>query len=538
MDRIWQSQHEDKPTDITHSGTVVDMFEHAVTTWGTRHAFNGFFVNLLYDEVDRLSRDFAAWIQSRGVKKGDRVAVMMPNLLTYPVVAFGIIRAGAVLVSVNPLYTPRELAHQINDSGADMIVLFNGATPTLEAALMDTDVKNIVTLGLFDLCDLQGPNPPVTPNIAARATTLPEALLAGAEMDFTRPDLTPDDLLFLQYTGGTTGLSKGAMLSHGNLMANIAQFEWHVKGHLRPGEETIITALPLYHIFALMVNFLCYFKHGALNVLIANPRDIPAFVKEWSKYRVTSFTGVNTLFVGLMNTPGFADCDFSDFRIAFGGGAPVQVAVSERWKAITGVSICEGFGLSETSPIISANILGAERFGTVGIPSPSTDFKLLDDDGTEVPVGEAGEICVRGPQVMSGYWRREDTRHEVFTEDGFFRTGDIGTFDEEGFLRVVDRKKDMILVSGFNVFPNEVEDVLARMDGLVESAVIGVPDAHSGETVKAFCVRRAPEVHAEHVIAHCRQYLAGYKVPHQVAFVDALPKSTVGKILRRELRDA
>ncbi len=534
MEPIWYQQYDGKPTEIEHSGTVVDMFEAAVAKWGERPAFNGFFVNLRYSEVDRLSRDFAAWLQSRGVKKGDRVAVMLPNLLSFPVVAFGIIRAGAVMVSVNPLYTPRELAHQLNDSGAETVVIFNGSTPTLAAIAAEINVKTIVTLGLFDLCDLQGPNPPVAPAVATRSIPLPDVLLSGAGMPFNPPVLTPDDLLFLQYTGGTTGLSKGARLTHSNLIANIAQFEWTVEGHLRPGEETIITALPLYHIFALMVNFLCYFKHGALNVLIANPRDMAGFVKEWSKFRVTSMTGVNTLFVGLMHTPGFDKCDFSEFRIAFGGGAPVQVAVSERWKAVTGVSICEGYGLSETSPIISANILGRENFGTVGIPMPSTEFSLRQDDGTEAVVGE---ICVRGPQVMSAYWGLEDRRAEAFTEDGFFRTGDIGEFDETGFLRIVDRKKDMIVVSGFNVFPNEIEDVLARMEGLLESAVIGIPDDRTGEAVKAFCVRSDPSVETDDIIAHCRKFLAAYKVPHNVVFVDALPKSTVGKILRRDLRD-
>lgn len=534
MDHIWYQQYGGKPTTIEHSGTVVDMFEEAVAKWDERPAFNGLYVNLRYNEVDRLSRDFAAWLQQQGVKKGDRVAVMLPNLLSFPVVAFGIIRSGAVMVSVNPLYTPRELAHQINDSGAEIVVIFNGSTAVLAEALVDVTVREIVTLGLFDLCDLQGPNPPIAPAVASRSVTLPEVLLTGAELPFERPVLTPEDLLFLQYTGGTTGLSKGAMLTHSNLMANIAQFEWTVEGHLRPGEETIITALPLYHIFALMVNLLCYFKHGALNVLIANPRDMAGFVKEWSKFRVTSMTGVNTLFVGLMHTPGFEKCDFSEFRIAFGGGAAVQVAVSERWKAMTGVSICEGYGLSETSPVISSNILGRENFGTVGVPMPSTEFSLRDGDGNEAAIGE---ICVRGPQVMSGYWGSENSPCEAFTEDGFFRTGDIGQFDEAGFLRVVDRKKDMISVSGFNVFPNEIEDVLARMDGLLESAVIGIPDERSGEAVKAFCVRSDKTIEAAQVIAHCRKYLTGYKVPHHVTFVETLPKSTVGKVLRRDLRD-
>lgn len=538
MKRIWQQQYGHMPNEVEYSGTIVDLFDEAVAKWGDKPAFHCLHVNLRYSEVASLSRDFGAYLQSLGVKKGDRVAVMMPNLLTFPVVSFGIIRAGGVQVSVNPLYTAHELAHQINDSGADTVIVFNGATPTLAAALPEINVKNIITLGLFDLCDLQGPNPPVAPEIAARSVALPEALLAGKEMAFNPPEIRPEDLLFLQYTGGTTGLSKGAMLSHENLVSNVAMFEAVVSEEMRPGEEVVITALPLYHIFALMVNFLCYFKHGALNVLIPNPRDMPGFVKEWSKFRVTAMTGVNTLFVGLMNTPGFDECDFSDFRVAFGGGAPVQVAVSERWKQMTGVSICEGFGLSETSPIIAVNLIGKEKFGTVGVPTPSTDFKILDDDNVELGIGEAGEICVKGPQVMSGYWRREETHHEFFTDDDYFRTGDIGVFDETGTLKIVDRKKDMILVSGFNVFPNEVEDVLAHLSGLVESACVGVPDERTGEAVKVVCVRRDDSVTEEAIIAHCRENLAAYKVPHHITFVEALPKSTVGKILRRELREA
>lgn len=537
MERIWQQHYDGKPTEIESGATITEMFDEAVARWGTRPAFRLGEDTLGFDEVAVLSRDFAAWLQARGVRKGDRVAVMMPNLLAFPVVAFGIIRAGAVMVSVNPLYTPRELAHQLRDSGADTIIVFNGATPTLDAALGEVGIANIVTLGLSDFCAVQGDSPAAAPAVAARATTLAEAMSVGADLPFDPPLIAPDDLLFLQYTGGTTGLAKGAMLTHKTLMTNVMQFEWMVHGHMCPGDEIVITALPLYHVFGLMVNFLCFFKQGALNVLIANPRDAEGFVREWSKYQVTSFTGVNTLFVGLMNTPGFADCDFSRLRIAFGGGAPVQVAVSQRWKEITGIPICEGYGLTETGPIISANVLGRERYGTVGIPIPSTEIKLLTDDDSEAAIGEPGEICVRGPQVMKGYWRREDTRHEAFTEDNYFRTGDVGQFDADGYLRVVDRKKDTILVSGFNVYPNEIEDVLARMQGLVETAAVGVPDPHSGESVKAFCVRRDPGIDAEQVIAHCRRYLTGYKVPRQVAFVDALPKSTVGKILRRELRD-
>ncbi|MFV0292715.1 MAG: AMP-binding protein [Paracoccus sp. (in: a-proteobacteria)] len=538
MEPVWQKQYNGMPAEVEYSGSIVDMFDQAVVKWGDRPAFHCLHVNLRYSEVAALSRDFAAYLQQHlGIRKGDRVAVMMPNLLTFPVVSFGIIRTGAIQVSVNPLYTPRELAHQLNDSGAETIVIFNGATPTLEAALAETNVRNIITLGLFDLCDLQGPNPPVAPGVLSGSVALPDVLLAGQKLPFDAPQISGDDLLFLQYTGGTTGLSKGAMLSHSNLVSNIAMFEWVVGKYLRSGEEVIITALPLYHIFALMVNFLCYFKHGALNVLIPNARDLPALVAEWSKFRITSLTGVNTLFIGLMNTPGFDQCDFSELRIAFAGGAPVQVAVSERWKTFTGVNICEGLGMSETSPITATNLLGRERFGTVGVPMPSTDLSIRDENGRELGIGEAGEICFRGPQVMSGYWQRENINSEVFTDDGYLLTGDIGIVDDDGYLTVVDRKKDMILVSGFNVFPNEIEAVLAEMDGLLESACVGVPDEKSGEAIRAVCVRKDPEITEEDIIAYCRQHLTAYKVPRQIIFTEALPKSTVGKILRRELRE-
>ena len=539
MERIWQKQYGHIPKEIETTGTVVDLLNEAVARWGDKPAFHGLNVNLSFNEVDRLSRDVAAWLQSTlGVKKGDRIAVMMPNLLVHPVISFGIIRAGAIQVNVNPLYTPRELGHQLNDSGSETIFIFNQVTPTLAACLEQTCVKNIVTTGLFDLCDLQAPNPPVHPDIAGRSVKLPAVLTAGADLSFTAPDITPSDLIFLQYTGGTTGLSKGAMLSHGNLMNNIASFEAWIQPSLQPGEEVIITALPLYHIFALMVNFLCYFKLGAHNVLIANPRDLPALVAEWKKWRVTVFTGVNTLFVGLLGTPGFDACDFSKFKVCFGGGSAVQAPVSKRWQAVTGLNIVEGYGLSETSPIVSANLVTAKDFtGTIGLPFPSTDFSFRDDDGKEVAVGQTGEICIKGPQVMSGYWGREESNHEVFTPDGYFRTGDIGFINEEGYVRIVDRKKDMILVSGFNVFPNEIEDVLAGMDTLVESACVGIPDDKTGEAVKVYCVKKSPDVTAEDVQAFCRANLTAYKVPKHVAFIEALPKSTVGKVLRRELRN-
>lgn len=540
MERFWQKHYGKIPAEVQATGTVADLLTEAVAQWGDKPAFHGLHVNLRYSEVDALSRDVAAWLQMRiGLKKGDRVAVMMPNLLVHPVVSFGIIRAGGVQVNVNPMYTPRELEHQLNDAAVETIVIFNQVTPTLAAVLEKTGIKTVITTGLFDLCDLQAPNPPVHPAVAPLAVSLPQVLTEGRDMGFAAPVITQDDLIFLQYTGGTTGLSKGAMLTHGNLMANIVGFETWVGDRVRLGEEVIITALPLYHIFALTVNFLSYFKLGALNVLIANPRDMPGFVLEWKKWRVTAFTGVNTLYNGLLNTPGFSECDFSDLTVSFSGGSATQRVVSDRWQALTGLHITEGYGLSETSPTVSANLLGGADFtGTVGIPFPSTDIKLLDARDVEVGIGERGEICVKGPQVMSGYWGFEADRDKFFTRDGFFRTGDIAMIDAEGFIRILDRKKDMIIVSGFNVFPNEIEDVLSSMPGLLESACVGVPDDKTGEAVKVFCVKETPEINAEDVIAYCRQNLTAYKVPRQVSFVDELPKSTVGKILRRELREA
>lgn len=541
MDKIWQQHYGSIPKeiDVAAQGTIVDLFEEAVATYAEKTAFHALYTNISYAEVDRLSRDFAAYLQTKlGLKKGARVAVMMPNLLSFPVVSFGIIRAGMVQVNVNPLYTPRELGHQMKDADCETIVIFAMATPTLEACFEDSGIKNIISVGLDDLNGLQMANPPVCEGLRDKAVPLIRALLEGAQMPFEKPTLTQDDLIFLQYTGGTTGLSKGAMLSHGNLASNVAMFEAWTEGFIERGEEVVVTALPLYHIFALMVNFLSYFKFGSTNVLIPNPRDMPAFVAEWSKWRVTAFTGVNTLYVGLMHTPGFADQDFSALRVSMGGGAPVQPAVSDRWKSVTGRQITEGYGLSETSPILSANPLSmTEAIGSIGLPMPSTDISIRGEDGQEVALGEAGELCAKGPQVMSGYWRNDEANAKTFTEDGYFMTGDIATMDETGFFRIVDRKKDMILVSGFNVFPNEVEDALSKIDGVMESACIGVPDEKTGEAVKVFVVKTNDELSESDITAFCRKELAAYKVPKQVIFMEELPKSTVGKILRRELRD-
>lgn len=540
MNKPWLEKYGDIPHTIDpgKTGTVVDLLKQTVATYGDKPAFHALHTNLSFNEVDRLSTAFAAWLQnSLGIKKGDRIALMMPNLLAFPVVSFGIIRAGAVQVNVNPLYTARELKHQLQDSGAETMVIFSMATPTLAEIIEDTPVKNVITLGLDDLCGLQQPSPPVHESLRATAVPLPRALAEGMKMEFTDPGVTQDDLIFLQYTGGTTGLSKGAMLTHGNMTANIEQFTLWLGDEIKPGQETIVTALPLYHIMGLMVNFLSYFRAGAFNVFIPNPRDMPAFVAEWSKWRVSAFVGVNTLFVGLMMTPGFEKCDFSALRLAMGGGAPVQKAVSDKWKAMTGLHITEGYGLSETSPVLTANLMSeTDATATIGLPLPLTDISIRGEDGKEVARGEPGELCAKGPQVMQGYWNHDNVG--TFTEDGYFRTGDIATYEDDGYFRIVDRLKDMILVSGFNVFPNEIEDTLARMDGLVESACIGVADEKTGEAVKVFCVRKDDSTSEDDVIAFCRAELTAYKVPKQVVFVEELPKSTVGKILRRELRDA
>ena len=517
---------------------VVEMLLEAGERFSDKVAFSNFGATRTYAEVISLSRDFAAYLQNElGIAKGDRVALMAPNMMAFPIAMLGILRAGGVQVNVNPMYTARELEHQLNDADTDTIVIFSGSTRTLAEVIGRTKIKNVIVANLDDLIGLGLPSPPVDPRLKNPIAFL-DALSAGASMKLADVDLTGDDLIFLQYTGGTTGLSKGAMLTHRNLVSNIMQFECCAGDYIRVGEEVVITAIPMYHIFALMVNTLSYFKFGGTNVLITNPRDMPAFVKEWSKWKVTVFTGVNTLYNGLLHTPGFADLDFSSLGFSVGGGAPVQKAVSDRWEAVTGKHIKEGYGLSETSPILTINPFGMTDFmSCIGVPAPSTDISLRDDDGNEVPQGERGELCAKGPQVMKGYWRREDATAEVMTDDGYFRTGDIAVMDETGFFRIVDRKKDMIIVSGFNVFPNEIEAEIAAMDGVLECACIGVPDEKTGEAAKVFIVKSDEALTREAVREHCKACLTAYKIPRQIVFIDELPKSTVGKILRRELRD-
>jgi len=542
--RPWLASYRDNhiPESINASAypSVVHMLEQAMTRFADQPAFRAFGQTLTYADVDRLSGAFAAWLQHRlGVKKGDHIAVMSPNLLAFPVAFLGIARAGAVQVNVNPMYTPRELEHQLNDSGSKIIVIFSGSTPALAEVIERTGVKSVITVTPGDCSDAELPSPPVDARLAG-CIAFADALTVGASTQRTPVELDGDDLLFLQYTGGTTGLSKGAALSHRNLVANTEQYKAVAPNAIRPGEEVVVTAIPLYHIFALMVNFISYFSVGAENWLVANPREMNGFVDVMKQARPTVFTGVNTLYAGLAMHPRIGEVDFSRLRLSVGGGAAVIAAVSARWKAITGNFIREGYGLSETSPVLTLNPESIDEFsGTTGLPLPGTDIKLLADDGSEVAFGEAGEVCAKGPQVMGGYWNQPQANAAAFTADGYFKTGDVGQFDAAGFLRIVDRKKDMVIVSGFNVYPNEIEAVASACPGVAECACVGVPDDKTGEAVKLFVVPVAgSELTPEDVSTFCRHELTSYKVPKLVRFVDALPKSTVGKILRRELRDA
>jgi long-chain acyl-CoA synthetase len=521
----------------THA-SIVSLLEAAMQQFAAKPAFHAFGRSLSYAEVDTLSAAFCAWLQARGVRKGDRVALMAPNLMAFPVVTLGILRAGAIQVNVNPLYTPRELEHQLNDSGCETIVVYAGSTPALAEVVNHTGVRTVVSVATGDCCGTTLPTPAVDARLSGHIP-LAEALQLGMCLTLQPMDISGEDLAFLQYTGGTTGLSKGAALSHRNLVANTEQFKAIVADALRPGQEVIVTAIPLYHIFALMVNFITYFSVGAENWLVANPRDMDGFVEIFKLARPTVFMGVNTLYAGLTQHPRLKDVDFSRLRLAGGGGAKIQPTTSERWAAITGQFIREGYGLSETSPVLTFNPASTTSFsGTAGLPLPSTDIKLLDDNGQEVAPGEAGEVCATGPQVMRGYWNQPEANAAAFTSDGYFRTGDIGQLDEDGFLRIVDRKKDMIIVSGFNVYPNEIEAVAAAMPGVLECACVGAPDDKTGEAVKLFVVAAPGSGMTEaDVREFCRGQLTAYKVPKLVRLIDALPKSAVGKILRRELRD-
>jgi long-chain acyl-CoA synthetase len=504
---------------------------------------------LSFADLDRLTRDFSAWLQSRGLKKGDRIALMMPNILQYPVALFGAMRAGLVIVNTNPMYTARELKHQLNDSGARAIVIVENFAHVLEEIREDVDVEQVITTQIGDLLGI--PKSILLNFVlkyvkkAVPAFDLPgavrfnEALREGARLELEPVTFDLEDIAFLQYTGGTTGVAKGAMLTHKNLVANMLQAKaWMIPAGIGLDSEIVITALPLYHIFALTANCLTFMAMGGVNVLITNPRDMEGFVKELAKYPFTYMPGVNTLFNGLMATPGFADLDFSHFKGALGGGMAVQRAVAEKWLEVTGKPLIEAYGLTETSPAACINPMDIDGFnGCIGLPISSTECGIMDEAGNLLPQGERGELVVRGPQVMKGYWQRPEETAKVITDDGWLRTGDVAIMTEDGFFKIVDRKKDMILVSGFNVFPNEIEDVIALHPKVLEVAVIGVPDEKSTEAVKVFIVKSDPSLTEEEIRAYCKEQLTGYKRPRHIEFRDELPKSNVGKILRRELRD-
>jgi len=550
MDRIWLKSYPPgiaADIDPGQYKSLGELFEKAVAEFRERPAYYCMGKTLSFGEIDTLSKAVGAWLQSKGLAKGARVAIMMPNVLQYPAVLFGVLRAGYTVVNVNPLYTPRELEHQLKDSGAEAIFIVENFAKTLQDVVTKTPIKHVVVTGLGDLLGLKG----LLVNFVVRkvkkmvpAFSLPGALqfndviAAGSGMTLKPVDIGHDDIAFLQYTGGTTGVSKGAMLLHRNVIANLLQSEEWTGQALGDELPIIITALPLYHIFSLTINALLYAKIGGLNILITNPRDIPAFVKELGKHRYTTITAVNTLFNALLNNPDFSKLDFSHVKLCIGGGMAVQKAVADRWKAVTGHVLLEGYGLTETSPSATMNPLSLTDYsGTIGLPIPSTMVVIRDDEGKDLPLGEAGEICISGPQVMAGYWQRPDETAQVIMADGYLRTGDIGYMDEGGYVRIVDRKKDMILVSGFNVFPNEVEQVVAMHPGVLECAVIGVPDEHSGEVVKLFVVKKDPALTEAQLQEHCKKELTGYKRPKYIEFRADLPKTNVGKILRRALRD-
>jgi len=551
MEKIWlQSYPPGMPTtiDAARYTSLAEVFERSCANFADQIAYLSMGKGLSFSALRAAAHDFAGWLQARGVQKGDRVALMMPNVLQYPVALFGTLLAGGVVVNCNPLYTPRELEHQLKDSGATAIVILENFAHTLQAVIDKTALRHVIVTPLGEMLGLKG----WLVNFVVRhvkklapawhltqASSFSSALTEGHRHGFTPVPLRHDDLAFLQYTGGTTGVSKGAMLTHGNLCANILQAHAWIEHKLEEGKEVIMTALPLYHIFALTANCLVFLMMGARNVLIANPRDIPHFVKEWAKYPVSVFTGVNTLFNALLNNADFCKIDFSTMKVTLGGGMAVQKPTAERWQQVVGVPLIQAYGLTETSPAATINPLDVTEFnGSIGLPIPSTEVSIRADDGHEVPLGQIGEICIRGPQVMKGYWQRPDETANVLLPDGFLRTGDLGYMDEKGYVYLVDRKKDMILVSGFNVFPNEVEEAVAQHPGVLEAAAIGVPDEHSGEAVKIFVVRKDPNLTAEELIAHCRQLLTGYKVPKHVEFRADLPKTNVGKILRRALKES
>ncbi|HHF3222054.1 long-chain-fatty-acid--CoA ligase FadD [Vibrio diabolicus] len=552
MDKPWLSRY---PSDVPETinpeqyESLVEMFEQSVQKYADQPAFMNMGSVMTFRKLEERSRAFAAYLQNElKLQKGDRVALMMPNLLQYPVALFGILRAGCIAVNVNPLYTPRELEHQLNDSGATTIVIVSNFANTLEQIVDKTPVKHVVLTSLgqmlprakgtivdFVVKYVKGMVPKYD---LPGAISMRQALRKGRRLQYVKPFMSGDDIAFLQYTGGTTGVAKGAILTHRNMIANVLQAKGAYGPVLSPGRELVVTALPLYHVFALTVNCLLFVEMGGRNLLITNPRDIPGFVKELQKHPFTAITGVNTLFNALINNEDFHELDFSNLRLAVGGGMAVQRSVAERWQKTTGCYLLEGYGLTECSPLVAAYPHDLVEYnGSIGLPVPSTEVRIVDEEGNALASTETGELQVRGPQVMQGYWQRPEATKDTINEDGWLSTGDIVKFDDEGFLHIVDRKKDMILVSGFNVYPNEIEDVVALHGKVLEVAAIGQPHEVSGELVKIYVVKRDPSLTKDEVITHCRQHLTGYKVPKLVEFREDLPKTNVGKILRRVLRE-
>lgn len=553
MEKIWLQSYEEgvrAEIDLTHYRSLVDLFEKSVAQYGENIAFHNMGKDLTYNEVSKLAEQFASYLQNvLKLPRGERISIMMPNVLQYPIAVFGALKAGLVVVNTNPLYTPRELEHQLNDSGATTIVVLENFANTLELVLPKTQIKHIIVANIGEMF---GPIKGNLMNFVLRkvkkavpnyrlsgSVSFKTALSQGAAHAFQPIELSREDLAFLQYTGGTTGIAKGAMLTHGNICANMMQAREWVKGCLKNGEEIVITALPLYHIFALTVNLLVFIQAGATSILITNPRDLDGFIAELKKHPYTVFIGVNTLFNGLLNKPAFTQLDFSHLKLSVGGGMTTQQAVAERWAKITGTPIIEAYGLTEASPGVCVNPLTLTSYsGFIGLPIPSTDVQLRDGQGHLVEIGQAGELWVRGPQVMRGYWNRPDETAKAIDPNGWLETGDIAVMNEKGWLKIVDRKKDLIVVSGFNVYPNEIEDVVAHHEKVQEVACIGVKSDKTGEALKLFVVKKDPTLTAEELIAYCRTQLTAYKVPRDIEFRDELPKSNVGKILRRELRDS
>ncbi|HJS15609.1 MAG TPA: long-chain-fatty-acid--CoA ligase FadD [Rheinheimera sp.] len=551
MDRVWAKNYpEGVPTDINadHYASLLEVFDESIKDHAEKTAYINMGKSITYAELDQLSLKFAAYLQQQlGLKKGDAVAVMMPNLLQYPVCILGILRAGCVVVNVNPLYTPRELEHQLLDSQAKAIVIVENFAHTLSDVQEKVKLDHVILTHMGDMLGLlkgtivnlvvKHVKKLIPAHNLKKYVTYKQVIAAGNAAAYKKPVVVGEDLAFLQYTGGTTGVSKGAMLTHRNMVANLEQADGCIGPLLTHGKELVVTALPLYHIFALTANFLVFMKYGGTNLLITNPRDMPNFVKELAKYPFSVITGVNTLFNGLLNTPGFAQLDFSNMKLALGGGMAVQRPVAERWQKVTTTRLVEGYGLTECAPLVTVSPYNLPAYnGSIGFPAPSTDIKLVNDDGAEVAAGEAGEMWVKGPQVMKGYYNRPDETLKVLNADGWLATGDIARVDDDGFFYIVDRKKDMILVSGFNVYPNEIEEVVAMNDKVLEVAAVGVPNEATGEAVKIFVVKKDQSLTDVELIQHCKERLTGYKVPKLVEFRTELPKTNVGKILRRELK--